>query len=94
MDILLYRIIKKYKEIYLDNENIHKCNFCGKVLDVWDEQNDFSALKEEIQYGSKYDLSKLKVRLCNDCFDLLMDTFRDKCCIDPIQNIDQRGEKQ
>lgn len=56
------------------------CNFCGKVLDYWDLQEDISA-DRFIGYGSKYDLYRLQFKLCCGCFDRLLDQMAPKCKI-------------
>lgn len=58
------------------------CNVCGKAFDELDEQENFG-FEYYVGYGSKYDLSHLKVHICIDCFDKLMDSFIPKCKISP-----------
>ena len=59
------------KEIY--------CNKCGKKLDMWDIQEDFS-MQRNLGYGSKYDGDNLDLDLCCDCMDELIDS----CVISPV----------
>lgn len=59
-----------------------RCNKCGKVLDEWDMQQDFT-VEKRLSYGSKYDDDMLVLRLCNDCMDELIAS----CVIDPTENI-------
>lgn len=49
------------------------CNKCGKRLDMWDIQNDFS-INLELGYGSKYDGERVTINLCTDCIDNLIDS--------------------
>lgn len=56
------------------------CNFCGKELDFWDEQEDFS-IHTQIGYGSKYDGDYISFQICCDC----MDKFIDNCAVSPIE---------
>lgn len=55
------------------------CNFCGKPLDEWDLQEDFS-IHTIVGYGSKYDLTEVHLQLCCKCFDKIAD----ECKISPV----------
>ena len=55
------------------------CNKCGKVLDVWDMQEDFS-INTELGFGTKYDGQRLKLRLCCQCMDKLIAG----CVVNPL----------
>lgn len=55
------------------------CNLCGKPLDEWDLQEDFT-IHTTVGYGSKYDLSKVHLQFCCDCFDKIVDS----CKISPV----------
>ncbi len=57
------------------------CNKCGRVLDFWDIQEDFS-IKRDLGYGTKYDGEKLDIHLCCNC----VEKFIDECIIYPISN--------
>ena len=59
------------------------CNLCGKNFDFWDEQEDFS-IYTRIGYGSKYDDEQLKLNLCCECMDELIDL----CVISPVSEHD------
>lgn len=59
--------------------DVKRCNHCGKPLDEWDLQEDFK-IHTAVGYGSKYDLSKVELQLCCDCFDKLVD----ECVISPV----------
>lgn len=56
------------------------CNLCGKELDIFDIQEDFSIKKHNIGYGSVHDGDAVDIRLCCGCFDRLVK----QCTIDPI----------
>lgn len=63
------------KEIY--------CNKCGKKMDMWDIQEDFS-MQRHLGYGSKHDGDILDLDLCCDCMDELIDS----CVISPVTDVD------
>lgn len=56
------------------------CNKCGKELDFWDLQEDFS-INKHIGYGSIYDLHVIDLHLCCNCMDELIGS----CKISPIE---------
>ena len=56
------------------------CNKCGKEMDIFDKQEDFTICKDRLGYGTKFDGEKLKIRLCCDCMEELIDS----CKILPI----------
>ena len=56
------------------------CNLCGKEMDFWDVQEEFSIHNFNIGYGSKHDGDALELDLCCDCMDDLID----RCKISPI----------
>lgn len=55
------------------------CNKCGKKLDMWDIQENFS-IETKLGYGTIYDGDKLNMRLCCKCMERLVD----ECIISPI----------
>ena len=59
------------------------CNHCGKELDFFDLQNDFS-IHKRIGYGSVHDGDYVHMRLCSDCFDKLVE----ECEVSPIEEMD------
>lgn len=59
------------------------CNHCGKELDFFDLQNDFS-IHKRIGYGSVYDGDDVHMRLCSECFDELVED----CEVSPIEEMD------
>lgn len=61
-------------------QNSNVCNYCGKELDLFDHQQDFTIHKKQIQYGSGYDGDEVRLRLCCECFDSIVDS----CKINPI----------
>lgn len=60
-----------------------KCTMCGKEFDMWDEQENF-CFEHNVGYGSKYDMEKVNVNLCCDCFDKVMDMIIPMCKESPI----------
>lgn len=56
------------------------CNKCGKQLDFWDRQENFS-INTRLGYGTKYDGDDLELDLCCDCMEKLID----ECVISPIK---------
>jgi len=68
---------------YLSTDN--RCTICGKEFDIWDKQNSFG-FHHQVHYGSKFDLDKINVKLCCDCFDNMMDKYiLPNCKINPVQ---------
>lgn len=61
------------------------CNLCGKKFDFFDEQEDFS-IARTIGYGSRYDMCSLRLDLCCECMDKLIE----QCAISPVT--DQGGD--
>ena len=59
------------------------CNHCGKELDFFDLQNDFS-IHRRIGYGSVHDGDDVHIRLCSECFDELVED----CEVSPIEEMD------
>ncbi len=63
--------------------DLKKCTMCGKEFDLWDEQENF-CFDHHIGYGSKYDGDKVRLNLCCDCFDKVIDTIIPMCKESPI----------
>jgi hypothetical protein len=55
------------------------CNHCGKELDVFDLQQDFT-LHKDIGYGSIYDGDSVHYQICCECFDKIAE----ECVVFPI----------
>lgn len=55
------------------------CNKCGKEMDFWDRQEEFS-INTKCGYGTKYDGSTIELELCCDCMEELVDS----CKISPV----------
>ena len=55
------------------------CNKCGKPFDIWDTQEDFS-IDKHMGYGTKYDGDYLKLSLCCDCMEKLIED----CVVSPV----------
>lgn len=60
------------------------CNQCGKELDFFDLQQDFS-IHKHIQYGSEFDGCYVHYRLCCDCFDKCVK----ECEVNPIREVNE-----
>lgn len=56
------------------------CNMCGKELDIFDRQENFTIKRERIGYGSVHDGDGLDMRLCCSCLDKLVES----CAVDPV----------
>ena len=54
------------------------CNLCGKELDFWDVQEDFT-----LHRHGGYDGEVIKLRLCCECFDHIVD----ECKVSPIEEV-------
>lgn len=58
------------------------CNRCGKELDFWDIQEDFT-IHRHVGYGSGYDGEVINLRLCCECFDRLVN----ECKVSPVEEV-------
>ena len=59
------------------------CNMCGKCLTAWHVSETY-AFESYIAFGSKREGSRIKARLCPDCFDKTLDWILPQCKIDPM----------
>lgn len=64
------------------------CNICGKEFDFWDEQEDFSIVRN-VGYGSKFDGSSIHLDMCCGCFDSLLESLIKECAISPVSGDDE-----
>lgn len=64
-------------------QNKKVCNHCGRELDVFDLQQDFT-IHKKIQYGSSYDGCQVHYQLCCDCFDKAVE----QCKVNPIKEVE------
>ena len=55
------------------------CNMCGKEMDFFDVQEDFS-IHTTLGYGTKFDGGYLELDLCCSC----MEDVIEHCKIDPV----------
>ena len=62
------------------------CSICGKQVDFYDEQQNFSLIRD-IGYGSKYAGKALNLSLCCGCFDRLLDKILPECAVSPISEL-------
>lgn len=58
------------------------CNRCGRELDFWDIQEDFT-IHRHVGYGSIHDGDVVNIRFCCDCFDAIVD----ECKVSPIEGV-------
>ena len=56
-----------------------KCNLCGKPLTQIDLAQKFS-IHRVVGYGSAYDMSEIRLRMCCECFDAMVDG----CEVSPV----------
>ena len=56
---------------------------CGQPLTEMDILQNFTFTRF-VGYGSRYDLSKVHMRLCCGCFDKIMDWVIPRCQQNPI----------
>lgn len=61
------------------NKNKCRCNFCGRQLDIFDLNEDYS-IHKILGYGTEYDGSKIDLNFCCEC----MNNIISKCAISPI----------
>ncbi|MBE6618199.1 MAG: hypothetical protein E7626_00260 [Ruminococcaceae bacterium] len=85
----------KKQDLREQNENCGEeakiCNMCGKVFDFWDTNENF-CFDCYIGYGSSYDLQRLRLNLCCDCFDKVLDWMLPQCKINPMTEYDLHSE--
>lgn len=66
-------------------EGLTRCNVCGKTVEhVFEGQMPIS-IHDRVGYGSKHDGSMLDLDICSECFDKLIDSFTEKCVINPMK---------
>jgi hypothetical protein len=57
---------------------------CGKEFDMWDEQENFR-FEHRVGYGSVHDGEYIKINLCCDCFDKVIDMVAPLCKTNPVK---------
>lgn len=62
---------------------IRICNMCGKTFDFWDHEENAS-FDHIIGYGSSHDMHRIKLNLCCNCFDKVLDWILPKCKHNPL----------
>lgn len=60
-------------------QSFEHCNFCGTKLTTWDLQEDYT-IHTTCGYGSSHDGDTVRLQLCCDCFDKIVD----HCEISPV----------
>lgn len=84
-EILSHSYLYKRKEVLPMAKGFTRCNVCGKTVEQVFENQMLISIHERIGYGSKHDGSILDLDICSDCFDKLIDSFTEKCAINPIR---------
>jgi hypothetical protein len=56
---------------------------CGKEFDIWDKQENF-CFCHRVGYGSRHDGDDIRLNLCCDCFDKVLDVIIPMCQESPI----------
>lgn len=67
------------------------CNMCGRDFDFWDTNENF-CFDAHVGYGSSHDLRRIRLNLCCDCFDKVIDWILPQCKIDPMTEYDLYSE--
>lgn len=62
-----------------------RCNICGKAFDSYDYHHDL-CFDKCMGFGSVHDLERIRLNLCCDCFDKVLDRVLPQCKIDPISD--------
>jgi len=62
------------------------CNICGEKFNILDERANFG-LHYKVGFGSKYDLTKIDLNMCCNCFDKVLDYILPQCKIDPLTDV-------
>ena len=62
---------------------IRICNMCGKTFDFWDHEENAS-FDHIIGYGSSHDMHRIKLNLCCNCFDKVLDWILPQCKHNPL----------
>lgn len=65
------------------------CNMCGKPLDIFDRESNFTMVVPKIGYGSRHDGQKCKLQICSKCFDQLVSY----CEVSPVY-YDETGAEE
>ena len=61
------------------------CDENGKAFDSYDYHHDL-CFDKCMGYGSTHDLERVRLNLCCDCFDKILDWVLPQCKINPITN--------
>lgn len=63
--------------------SVNYCTLCGKKMNEFEESGGIF-IDQYMGYGSKYDMERVTIRLCNKCADNLIS----KCTISPFYDVD------
>ena len=84
----LYEALDTSKEYQKATHKIITCTMCGKTFDCFDLENAFLNHSNRFDiyagYGSKHDNEHIKLDLCLDCLDKVVDMIRQMCKTNPI----------
>lgn len=75
----------------MDNNLPKVCNMCGKTFDFWDEMENL-CFDNHIGFGSSYDLHHMKLNLCCQCFDKIIDWILPQCKYNPFSEEETEDE--
>lgn len=74
------------RTVDLSNQMKHPvptCSMCGNAFNFWDQNQDFR-VDRCIGFGSRYDLCRLQLNLCIECFDKVLDWLLPQCKLNPL----------
>ena len=69
------------------------CTMCGKTFSMYDKGFGYNQQDLLIGYPSKHDLERIRLNLCVDCFDKVLDIIIPMCKTNPVVDEDW-SEKQ
>lgn len=75
--LIKFKFYKQKGGVSLPAEKV--CNVCGRHLDFFDIQQEL-VIHKLLGYGSKFDGDVIRLRMCCDCFDDLVEA----CKVSPI----------
>lgn len=69
-------------------EEVPRCTMCGKKFTEADLSFRGNRHDIFVGYHSRYDLKRLQLNLCVDCFDRVLDMLIPMCRLDPVTDDD------
>jgi hypothetical protein len=89
----IYEALDNSKDYQKAMHKIVTCTMCGKIFDCCDLENAFlnhsNSFDFYVGYGSKHDNEHIKLDLCLDCLDKVIDMIRPMCKTDPVTEDDR-----